>query len=53
VDERPVTAGARRLYHRTGNVNLCIGFAVLEYLAVLHEDVATTSKVTLAEFSVC
>ena len=53
VDETAVNVDTSRLYHRTGNVNLGIGFAVLEYLAALHEDVATTSKVTLAEFSVC
>ena len=53
LDETAVNVDTSRLYHRTGNVNLGIGFAVLEYLAALHEDVATTSKVTLAEFSVC
>ena len=52
MDERPVTAGARRLHHRHDNVNLGLGCTVLEYLAALHEDVATTSKVTLDEFSV-
>ena len=52
VDESAVHIDTSRLQHRTGNVDLGVSCAVLEYLAALHDDTATTGKVTLDEFSV-